>query len=114
MAWISWVNVALGSWLVTAGLLFPHVAGVRVTNDVITGLFVALTALWGARAFEPLLSLVASWIVVLSGLWVVASPFVLRYEVRSYAVADDVIVGLAIVALGTTNTLWKAHRMTWS
>lgn len=112
MRCISWLNVALGIWLVTAGFVHRHAPGAGMTEDVIAGLMVALSALWAARAFRTLISLVASWIVTLSGLWIVAAPFVLHYERHSGAFADDVIVGLAIVALGTANTLAKAHRMT--
>jgi hypothetical protein len=111
MRWISWINVALGLWLVVAAFVFRHTTGTGVTEDVVTGLFVALAALWAARAFNPVMSLVASWTLVLSGLWVVAAPFALAYERRSASVANDVITGLAIVALATANTLAKSHRL---
>jgi SPW repeat-containing protein len=111
MAWISWLNVALGLWLVVAGFVLPHVTGAGVTEDVVAGLILALAALWAARAFRPLMSVVASWTVTLSGVWIVAAPFVLHYRDHRAAFADDVIVGLAIVALGTANMLAKDHRL---
>jgi hypothetical protein len=109
--WISWTNVALGIWLIVAAFLFRHASGVGVTENIVTGSFVALTALWAARAFKPRVSLVASWTVALTGLWVLAAPFALGYERGTAAVANDVIVGCVIVALGTASITAKAKRL---
>jgi hypothetical protein len=111
MAWVSWLNVGLGLWLVVAAFVFPHVSGGAVTENIVAGLFVALASLWAARAYNPLVSLVASWVVVLNGLWVAAAPFTLSYAVRRVSGANDVVVGLAIMALATTNMLAKGHRI---
>jgi hypothetical protein len=110
MTWISWMNVALGLWLAVAAFAFRHSTGTGVTENVVAGLFVALAALWAARAFRPTVSLVASWTVVLAGLWVVAAPFTLGYERWSSSIANDVLVGIAIVGLGVANTMTKAHH----
>ena len=109
-AWISWTNVALGIWLVIAAFVFHPRTGVGITENVVTGLFVALAALWAARAFKPMVSLVASWTVALTGLWVLVAPFALGYERESAAVANDVLVGIAILALGTVSIMAKAKQ----
>jgi len=109
--WISWVNVAIGVWLMIAAFLFRHPTGVGITENVITGSIVGLAALWAARAFRPRVSLVASWTVMLTGLWVLAAPFALGYERESAAVLNDVVAGVAIVALGAINVVAKAHRL---
>lgn len=107
-AWISWINVALGLWLVSTAFLFQHRTGTGITENIVTGLFVALAALWAARAFRPTVSLIASGTVALTGLWVLAAPFVLGYERESAAVGNDIAVGIVIIALGVTNTMLKA------
>jgi hypothetical protein len=104
----SWTNVALGIWLVVAGLVLPHVSGAGVIEDVVAGSIVALAALWAARAYRPTLSLIASWTVALTGLWIVCAPFVLAYERARPAVINQVVVGVAIVALASVNTHRKA------
>jgi len=109
--WISWTNVALGLWLVVSAFLFRHRTGTGITENIVTGLFVSLAALWAARAFKPMMSLVASWTVVLTGLWVLAAPFALGYEAESAAVANDVIVGNLVIALGTASIVIKAKRL---
>ncbi len=107
MARRSWVNVALGIWLIIAGLTLPNVSGEGVTEDVIAGSIVALVSVWAARAYRPTVSLVASWTVLLSGLWVVCAPFVLTYDRAQPAVVNQIAVGVAIVALAGVNTLRK-------
>jgi hypothetical protein len=108
MAQRSWANVALGVWLIIAGLALPHVSGAGVTEDVIAGSIVALTSLWAVRAFRPTVSLIASWTVTLTGIWVACAPFVLGYERARPAVVNQIIVGVAIAMLGGLNTHRKA------
>jgi hypothetical protein len=112
---ISWINVALGVWLAAAGFALAHATGNAVVEDVITGLVVALGALWAARAYRPFVSLAASWTVGLTGLWIVVAPFALGYGRPSLSVANDIAIGLVICALAWTNVLAKApghtHRL---
>jgi SPW repeat len=107
----SWMNVALGLWLVIAAFGLPHKSGTGVIEDVVTGWFVALLALWAAEAFKPFVSLVASWVVTLTGVWVLAAPFALGFERLGIEVANEVVVGLAIVAVGIANTRAKSRRL---
>ena len=58
-----------------------------------------------------MVSAVASWTVVLAGLWIAAGPFVLGYQRESVSVAHDLIVGILILALGTTNLIAKTRSM---
>ena len=111
---ISWTNIVLGLWLVTTGLFFHHASGTTVVDDIITGLFVSLAALWADRAFRPLMSVAATWTVVLVGLWVAAAPFTLGYERESLDVVNDLVVGLAVFALGTVNIVVKGRRISRS
>ncbi|HYX81146.1 MAG TPA: SPW repeat protein [Gemmatimonadales bacterium] len=111
MSRISWINVALGLWMPVAAFFFSHATGAAVIEDFIAGLFVALAALWAACAYRPAIRVVASWSVALSGLWVAAAPFALGYERESVAVANDVVVGLTILALGTANVVARGRRV---
>jgi hypothetical protein len=105
--WISWTNVALGVWLVVSAFWVSR-SGDVVPENIIAGSLVALTALWSARAFTPVVSLIASWTVVFGGLWVAAAPFALGY--RGLAAVNDLVVGLALMGLGTANVIAKARR----
>ncbi len=108
MTRISWVNVVLGVWLVIAGLILPHASGVAVTEDIMAGSIVALASVWAARAFRPTVSLIASWTVALTGVWVFCAPFVLEYERARPSVINQILVGLAVAVLAGANTRRKA------
>jgi hypothetical protein len=111
MRWIGWTNLALGLWLSTAGFVLRHNSGAGVVEDVVGGLFVALAALWAAGAFRPRISAFASWTVALCGAWVAIAPWVLGYQRRSAAVANDLAIGIAILALAAVNMWIKDRRM---
>ena len=109
MSRISWTNVGLGLWLVVAAFALPHATGDGRVEDVVAGLFVALAALWAVRAFRPRISAFASWTVALTGCWVAIAPWVLGYAQRSLSVANDVAIGLVVVALAAVN-MWAKDR----
>lgn len=44
--WLSWVNVALGGWLIAAPFLLSYTGAVPIINDVILGIIVASMSLW--------------------------------------------------------------------
>jgi len=108
--WASWTNVALGVWLVVAAFTFPHSSGAAIIENIVAGSFVAVFALWAARAYKPVMSLIASWTVALVGMWVLTAPFVLGYERETASVANDVIVGIAIFTIGVMN-VWMRSRL---
>lgn len=111
MTWIGWTNLGLGIWLIVAAFVLPHRAGVGLVEDVVGGSFVALAALWAAGAFRLRISALASWVVALTGIWVVIAPWVLRYDRRDASVDNDVAVGLVIVALAAANMWIKGRRI---
>lgn len=108
MTRISWVNLAVGLWLVVAGLVLPHASGAAVIEDIIAGSIVALASLWAARAYRPTVSLIASWTVALTGLWILAAPFVLAYERARASVVNEIVVGVVILVLAAFNSRRKA------
>ena len=52
-AWMSWINAALGAWLVAAPVLLNYRLGAGFLNDVLTGLAVAFLARRSAAAGPP-------------------------------------------------------------
>jgi len=109
--WISWTNLACGVWLVASAFVLPQASGTGIIEDVVTGSFAAVFALWAARAFRPTMSLVASWTVALTGLWILVAPFALGYERESASVVNDVVVGLAILSLAAVNVYFKSGQL---
>jgi len=111
MSWTSWANVALGIWLVIAALVMPRTTGIGITENIVTGSFLAIAALWAARAFRPRMRVVASGTVALCGLWILIAPFALGYSRETLAVANQIVVGLAVVALAVANVATRARTV---
>jgi hypothetical protein len=101
----SLATVALGLWVLATPVLFVFFDAVPVAaiNHLLVG--VALVTLAMSRAIGRTGSW-ASWAVATLGLWLVASPWLLGYSnVETYAmpgllVANDVVTGGLIAALG--------------
>lgn len=98
----SGLNVLVGIWLLAA----PWVLGygevpTALWNDRIVGGATLLFA--GIRVFAPARVAFFSWLNVVLGIWLVASPFVLQYGegfvLRNVAFWNDLLSGLAIIAL---------------
>ena len=111
MTWIAWTNLGLGMWLAVAGFALRHASGAGIVEDVIGGLFVALAALWAAGAFNRRISALASWTVALAGTWVAIAPWVLGYARPHAATDNDLVVGIAVVALAGLNMLVKDRAL---
>lgn len=93
----SWVNVILGIWIVIS----PFVLGFSnqtalMWNNVATGCAIFLLALGrsGTRHVPP-------GLIVLLGLWMIISPFVLKAS-RQVPMLNNIVLGIivALVALG--------------
>ena len=54
-----------------------------------------------------------SWITLLSGLWLIISPFVLGYTGTSAATTNDIIVGIIVALLSAANLIWAETFESW-
>lgn len=95
----SAINALLGIWLVIApfALAYSDNPGAR-WNDIIVG--VAAVILAAARVFTPDNNVGVSWTIVAVGVWLVIAPFALGHHTITANVWNDVVVGLAVGALG--------------
>ncbi len=90
--WQDWVNLILGAWLFFSPWILQYATGGPGTwNSYIFGIGVALfaaLALFVPRRWEE-------WTNFAIGIWLIISPFVLRFESRT-AVWNVIILGLAV------------------
>jgi hypothetical protein len=100
---LSWINFALGVWLVAAPFVLLY-RGIQAAlwDDVAVGLLIAVYSLWRALEIQQLI--VGNWIVGALGLWALVSPFVLHFNGTTIAMRNNVIVGAAV----TIVTIWLA------
>ncbi len=105
MFWATWVNFLLGIWLIIA----PYVLGYHSmshrasTDDLIFGILIAVFSLW--RAIKMTAPSYASWLVFAFGIWVLISPYALRYHDISRVRPNDMIVGIVVLILALLQTM---------
>ena len=110
---ITWVNFVLGVWLLFA----PFALGVAgrhsawSVNDIALGGLLIFFSGWLLAASDP--PIVADWMELLCGIWLVAAPFALKYSGIGRALSNDVIVGLStiVVALVAAATISRQPSM---
>ena len=99
----SGANLLLGAWLIVSPAVF-YTTDVSFWNNIVVGVAVFLLA--GLRVLVPRMGTkILSWLNVLLGIWLVFSPFLLDYGMRSVA-WNDIIVGILLVGLAW----WSASR----
>ncbi|HKB55803.1 MAG TPA: SPW repeat protein [Ramlibacter sp.] len=105
--WQDPINALLGIWLIIS----PWVLGfssetAAMANFVIVGILLlaaALGAMYVPKAWEE-------WTESVLGLWMIISPWIVRYTTVHSARTDAVVVGIVVLILG----FWAAaQEMGW-
>jgi hypothetical protein len=96
---ITWVNLLLGIWLIVGlfALGVARLSPAALTNNIIIGVLVLVMSWWVITAAAPPTG--AAWFQVFCGLWLLASPFVLKYRQLRTAAGNDVVVGIIVIAV---------------
>ncbi|HEX8963052.1 MAG TPA: SPW repeat protein [Rhodocyclaceae bacterium] len=114
--WQDPANIVLGLWMIVSPWVLAYSGDAPATsNAVIIGVVVAVLAaleLFNVTAWEE-------WVNFILGIWLVISPWVLRFSADRTATSNDVVLGiviavLAIWALGTDRDIggWWSHPTT--
>ena len=102
----SGINIAAGIWTI----LSPYILGfaaitAALTNNIIVGIIIGVLAL--IRVYTPESSGGLSWINLLLGIWLIASPFILG--ITSLAVIwNNIILGVIVAVMA----VWSATAVT--
>ena len=109
MTWASWIDLVLGAWLVIAPFVLGYSGMSRgaTVEDVIFGILIIIFSLWTALNIDA--PRASEWLLILFGLWVLISPFVLRTHSIARVTPNDVIVGILVLVFGIVR-LAAAHR----
>jgi hypothetical protein len=96
---ITWVNLLLGIWLIVGlfALGVARLSSVALTNNIIIGVLVLVMSWWVITAAAPPTG--AAWFQVFCGLWLLASPFVLKYRQLRTVAGNDIVVGIIVIAV---------------
>jgi K+-sensing histidine kinase KdpD len=102
ISWASGINLILGIWLFVAAWAVPWDVHAARSNDLTMGVIVFILAVIRLAARER--ALVASWLNVLAGVWLIIAPFALHFESNGQRwnsiVAGIVIAILALISSG--------------
>lgn len=104
-AWASWINVILGIWLIIA----PWVLGFAGTstdatwNSVILGIAVLILGYLGATTT----SAAPCWWNIVLGIWLIISPYALRFNGTPRAEPNTMLFGVIIGILALVAGLAK-------
>ena len=96
MRWQDWATLVAGIWLLISPWIVGYAADAAATsNAVIFGIAIiiySIIELSIPRAWEE-------WLMVAAGVWLIVSPWVLRFSSETRAVWDMVIVGIIVALL---------------
>jgi len=105
----SWMNCVLGIWLMVAAFVFTYSTGMRpaTTEEVAMGFIIFFLGGWDGLA-RP--NQILSWLTALAGLVTIAAPWWVSYSgVRTFAHANDIVVGVIVLILGCAGAM-SQHR----
>lgn len=113
--WITWVNVALGLWLLISPFTFGYSGSkgalAAFWNSVIVGLLIGAISLSEALAKE---TPATSWFVSVLGIWMVFAPYLLDYVAITPVLRNSLIVGLVVAALAGYQAMQASQDLTFS
>ncbi|MCW2637965.1 MAG: repeat protein [Dactylosporangium sp.] len=105
LALLSGLYLAISPWVVG----FRPIAGDLASNNLICGIAVSVLALAFATAWGRTHGL--SWVLPVIGAWTIVAPWVIRGgRVDGGMIANNVITGLVILALGLAITTMARTR----
>ena len=103
---ISIINLILGAWLVVSPYFMGYQTGQSMWNQTIFGVIIALFAIW--RLAAPMAHW-ASWINVISAVWLIIAPFTLGYTADA-AFWNEIVVAIIVGALAITNASMPTNQ----
>jgi hypothetical protein len=97
MKWPSWTSVVLGIWLFISPWVLQYGDRMADLNSFVLGILVFILGIWSATASAELAGL--AWANAVFGVWLIVSPWVLRFSAVTRAMGNDVIIGVALLIL---------------
>src|SRR3954468_23696036 len=97
---LSWINFLLGVWLTIAGFALPPKTGSTMAAESAAGVIICVLA-YASAVGRP--NAGVSWSVAVAGLW----TLIVSYGAHTSATLNATIVGLAVLALGSANPLYR-------
>jgi hypothetical protein len=99
----SGINILLGLWLIASPWVFDYSGSFAAFNGVSVGALIAVLA--AIRLSSLRYSAGVGGVYLLLGFWTVVSPWASGYVANKPALANDIMVGVFVMALA----IWSAR-----
>ena len=97
--WQGWAGFALGLWLAVSPWVMGYSAHDAPTaNAAFLGLILALASHFEASSDET----AVHWLILATGAWLVAAPFVFGFAGAAAAAGNSIVVGIAAAGLAAS------------
>ncbi len=101
--WPSWIDIALGVWLIVAPFALGYSGETApLWNDIIFGIVVGVLALIAGLTVMSWPSLLS----ILAGIWLIIAPFALSYD-SDDAMTNDIVVGIVVIVFAALSVFLK-------
>ena len=106
---LTWVEMALGVWLIASPLALGYAAShtVIVAENLLPGIFLIATSGWLLVKHSGRLG--TDWVQELCGLWLIIGSVALTVAHMPHAALNVLIVGLLVIAVDMFET-WALTR----
>ena len=98
-------NLILGGILFFSPWLFSFAAGAQTQNAVIAGVVIAVLSIAALAAF----AVWEEWLNLIVGLWLIISPWVLKFQ-DTTAMRVDVAIGIVVAVLAAVE-IWMTMQL---
>ena len=88
-------NLILGVIMFFSPWLFHFATGVETNNSLILGIVIVVLSIAALAAF----AVWEEWLNLIAGLWLIASPWVLKFSADTTAMRVDVVIGVIVAVL---------------
>ena len=97
-------NLILGGILFISPWLFSLPAGVELRNAFISGIVIVVLSIAALAAF----AVWEEWLNLIVGLWLIVSPWVLKFQ-GTHAMWVDIVIGIIVAVLAAIE-LWMMSQ----
>ena len=98
-------NLILGGILFISPWLYSLPAGVQSQNAYVSGIVIAVLSIAALAAF----AVWEEWLNLIVGLWLIVSPWVLKFH-GTTAMRVDIVIGVIVAVLAAVE-IWTAARL---
>jgi hypothetical protein len=88
-------NLILGAILFLTPWIFNYPSGVESQNAIVMGIIIAVLSIAALAAY----AVWEEWLNLIAGLWLIVSPWVLKFSDATTPLRADVIIGIIVAVL---------------